>query len=100
MTSSIDVTPENFVRAVQMLYHDQDATNKKIASEWLLSVQSSVFYLFIILLIFKINFFSKLYAWSLADQLIRMNQNSEVTCLSAQILRHKVKKQKFYFLIK
>ena len=42
MTSSIEVTPENFVRAVQMLYHDQDATSKKIASEWLLSVQSSV----------------------------------------------------------
>ncbi|CAF3341773.1 unnamed protein product [Rotaria sp. Silwood1] len=72
MTSSSDVTPENFVRAVQMLYHDQDATRKKIASEWLLNVQSS------------------LYAWSLADQLIRMNQNSEVTCLSAQILRHKI----------
>jgi transportin-3 len=72
MTSSTEVTPENFVRAVQMLYHDQDATRKKIASEWLLNVQSS------------------LYAWSLADQLIRMNQNSEVTCLSAQILRHKI----------
>ncbi|CAF4408993.1 unnamed protein product, partial [Rotaria sp. Silwood2] len=72
MTSSSEVTPENFVRAVQMLYHDQDATRKKIASEWLLNVQSS------------------LYAWSLADQLIRMNQNSEVTCLSAQILRHKI----------
>jgi hypothetical protein len=42
MTSSIEITPENFVRAVQMLYHDQDATRKKIASEWLLSVQSSV----------------------------------------------------------
>ncbi|CAF1279258.1 unnamed protein product [Rotaria sordida] len=72
MISSSEVTPENFVRAVQMLYHDQDATRKKIASEWLLNVQSS------------------LYAWSLADQLIRMNQNSEVTCLSAQILRHKI----------
>jgi transportin-3 len=72
MTSSIDVTPENFVHAVQMLYHDQDATRKKLASEWLLSVQSS------------------LYAWTLADQLIRMNQNAEVTCLSAQILRHKI----------
>ncbi|CAF1464465.1 unnamed protein product [Adineta steineri] len=72
MTSSIEVTPENFVCAVQTLYHDQDATRKKIASEWLLSVQSS------------------LYAWTLADQLIRMNQNSEVTCLSAQILRHKI----------
>ncbi|UJR24859.1 hypothetical protein I4U23_006228 [Adineta vaga] len=67
-----EVTPENFVQAVQMLYHDQDATRKKIASEWLLNVQSS------------------LYAWTLADQLIRMNQNSEVTCLSAQILRHKI----------
>ncbi|CAF0984499.1 unnamed protein product [Adineta ricciae] len=67
-----EVTPENFVQAVQMLYHDQDATRKKIASEWLLSVQSS------------------LYAWTLADQLIRRNQNSEVTCLSAQILRHKI----------
>ncbi|CAF1343243.1 unnamed protein product [Rotaria sordida] len=72
MTSSLDVTPENFVRTVHMLYHDQDATRKKIPSEWLLNVQSS------------------LYAWSLADQLIRMNENSEVTCLSAQILRHKI----------
>lgn len=42
MTSSIEVTPDNFVRAVQTLYHDQDATRKKFASEWLLSVQSSV----------------------------------------------------------
>lgn len=42
MTSSIEVTPENFVHAVQMLYHDQDATRKKMASEWLLNVQSSV----------------------------------------------------------
>jgi len=72
MISSVDVTPENFVQAVQMLYHDHDATRKKLASEWLLNVQSS------------------LYAWTLADQLIRMNQNSEVTCLSAQILRHKI----------
>lgn len=47
MTSSIEVTPENFVRAVQMLYHDQDATRKKLASEWLLNVQSSVGDLFI-----------------------------------------------------
>ena len=42
MTSSIEVTPENFVRAVETLYHDQDSARKKIASEWLLSVQSSV----------------------------------------------------------
>jgi hypothetical protein len=47
MTSSIEVTPENFVHAVQMLYHDQDATRKKLASEWLLNVQSSVFISFI-----------------------------------------------------
>ena len=46
MTSSIEVTPENFVKAVQMLYHDQDATRKKIASEWLLNVQSSVIIIF------------------------------------------------------
>jgi hypothetical protein len=46
MTSSTEVTPENFVRAVQMLYHDQDATRKKIASDWLLSVQSSVINIF------------------------------------------------------
>jgi hypothetical protein len=52
--------------------------------------QCSIIGNFLIILSF-INFFSKLYAWSLADQLIRMNQNSEVTCLSAQILRHKVK---------
>lgn len=43
MTSSIEATPENFVRAVQILYHEQDATQKKNASEWLLSVQSSVY---------------------------------------------------------
>ena len=48
MTSSIEVTPENFVRAVQMLYHDQDATRKKIASEWLLNVQSSVIIYFLV----------------------------------------------------
>jgi hypothetical protein len=46
MTSSIEVTPDDFVRAVQMLYHDQDATRKKIASEWLLNVQSSVINIF------------------------------------------------------
>ncbi|CAF0842657.1 unnamed protein product [Didymodactylos carnosus] len=68
----IDLTPENFIQAVQMLYHDNDSTRKKFASEWLLNVQSS------------------LYAWTLTDQLIRMNGNPEVTCLSAQILRHKI----------
>lgn len=52
MTSSIDVTPENFVQAVQMLYHDQDATRKKIASEWIDNVQSSVIISFL-LLVFK-----------------------------------------------
>jgi hypothetical protein len=51
MTSSTEVTPENFVRAVQMLYHDQDATRKKIASDWLLNVQSSVIKYFIYLLL-------------------------------------------------
>lgn len=48
MASSIEVTPENFVQAVQMLYHDQDASRKKIASEWLLNVQSSVIISFFI----------------------------------------------------
>ena len=48
MTSSIEVTAENFVHAVHTLYHDQDATQKKIASEWLLSVQSSVISLFML----------------------------------------------------
>ncbi len=48
MISSIEFTPENFVQAVQMLYHDQDATRKKIASEWLLNVQSSVMISFLI----------------------------------------------------
>ena len=42
MTSSIEVTAENFIRAVHTLYHDQDCTKKKIASEWLHNVQSSV----------------------------------------------------------
>ena len=42
MISSVDMTPENFVHAVQTLYHDHDATRKKLASEWLLNVQSSV----------------------------------------------------------
>lgn len=56
MASSIEVTPENFVRAVQMLYHDQDATRKKLASEWLHNVQSSVRLFFISLIFNRMNF--------------------------------------------
>ncbi|KAK7492007.1 hypothetical protein BaRGS_00016671 [Batillaria attramentaria] len=63
---------DTVLQAVQALYNNPDVMGKEKASVWLGELQKSV------------------YAWQLADQLLRMNQSLESCYFAAQTMRTKI----------
>ncbi|RUS92156.1 hypothetical protein EGW08_000009 [Elysia chlorotica] len=74
MSFSMETAPslETVVQAVQALYNNPDVSGKEKASVWLGELQKSVF------------------AWQIADQLLRLNQSLESCYFAAQTMRTKI----------
>ncbi|XP_059139993.1 transportin-3-like isoform X2 [Physella acuta] len=74
MAFPMDTAPslDTVNQALQALYNNPDVTGKEKASVWLGELQKSVF------------------AWQIADQLLRMNQSLESCYFAAQTMRTKI----------
>ena len=65
-------TVEQVIQAIKELYHNQDPEVKASASKWLNSLQQSV------------------YAWTISDQLLQRNVDTETCYFAAQTMRTKI----------